>query len=256
MLEQAEVRSVDYANETEVESSASSPSLQETFHPLSDPLLQRILEVAPWYAPAPRSRPLDPNSPVWIPSVACGTLLHLAEYHRRQLVTDHRMSVLAADFDWLPPPDRFDPNSSSSLQKKRTGSIEVNEMEAPYRYIPGVGEPLTTSMDRFDHECYLDAPELSDILFPTDFDQLAAFGRAAFSRPTTNGKAPTKTNGGVGSAASPSCSCDVRVYKQSEFLIQYDADGELDMTKSWLTGFSPLVDDFGNCSVLTITCQG
>jgi hypothetical protein len=109
-------------------------------------------------------------------------------------------------------------------------------------------------MDGFDHECYLNSPELSDILFPTHFDKLAAFGRAVFSRPATNGKTPTGTSEGTSSPVSSSC--DVRVYKQSEFLLQYDADGELDRTKSWLTGYSPLVDDFANCSVLTIACKG
>jgi hypothetical protein len=51
-------------------------------------------------------------------------------------------------------------------------------------------------------------------------------------------------------------SCDVRVCKQSDFLLQYDDQGEVDATRSWLTGFTPLLDDFGNCSVLTITCKG
>jgi len=39
--------------------------------------------------------------------------------------------------------------------------------------------------------------------------------------------------------------------KQSDFLLKYGVN-EIKQTRSWMTGYSPLVDDFGNCSFLTI----
>jgi hypothetical protein len=42
--------------------------------------------------------------------------------------------------------------------------------------------------------------------------------------------------------------------KQSEFMLKYGKH-EVDQTKSWLTGYSPLINDFGNCSVLEVIPQ-
>jgi hypothetical protein len=38
--------------------------------------------------------------------------------------------------------------------------------------------------------------------------------------------------------------------KQRDFLLKYGPD-EVNKTKGW-TGFSPLINDFGNCSVLAV----
>jgi hypothetical protein len=83
-------------------------------------------------------------------------------------------------------------------------------------------------MNKTDFECYLDAPPLCDILFPTDFEKLASIAQKYWS------------NGAV-----------VEVMKQSSFLERYGSD-EVNATKSWLTGYSPLIHDFGNCSVLSM----
>lgn len=93
------------------------------------------------------------------------------------------------------------------------------------------GEPIVTCMDGTDHECYLNAPPFCDVLFPTDFGKLALYAKKCWSKNAV-----------------------VKTMKQSEFLEMYGAN-EVNATKSWLTGYSPLVHDFGNCSVLTITQQ-
>ena len=43
--------------------------------------------------------------------------------------------------------------------------------------------------------------------------------------------------------------------KQNEFLERYGPE-EVEATKSWWTGYSPLLEDFTNCSVLTISRRG
>jgi hypothetical protein len=93
------------------------------------------------------------------------------------------------------------------------------------------GEPIVTCMDGTDHECYLNAPPFCDVLFPTDFLALAMLSKRIW-----------------GSNAV------VSTMKQSEFLERYGAE-EVNATKSWLTGYSPLIHDFGNCSALTITTK-
>ena len=120
----------------------------------------------------------------WVPSVFCGVLDNL-------LVNRPASRVLVADFDWLPPPDVPRPRAA-------------------------LGEPLVTDMDDVDHADYIQAPNLCDILFPTDFPFLAAF---------------------LGSAT---------VTKQSAFLSPF-----AHTTKSWFAGYNPMLDDFENCSVLS-----
>ena len=90
-------------------------------------------------------------------------------------------------------------------------------------------EPTVTSMEGTDHECYLYAPPFCDVLFPTDFAKLASFAKKCWSSDAV-----------------------VKTFKQAQFLEKYGAE-EVKATKSWLTGYSPLIHDFGNCSVLTIT---
>jgi hypothetical protein len=89
------------------------------------------------------------------------------------------------------------------------------------------GEPIVTDMEGVDHECYLVAPPHCDILFPTDFEKLASF---------------------VKEAAGEAMVAEVQ--KQSEFLELYGPE-HVRATKSWLTGHTPLLHDFTNCSVLT-----
>lgn len=184
-----------------------SGEMVEVFTPLTDPLLKHVLSVAPTYRRRPRGVAV-----AWVPSVACGVLQQLA--NERPLA-----HVALADFDWLPAPDKLSPDS-----KERNSQW-------------GEGEPITTSMDKIDHECYLAVPEQKcDILFPTDFDRLAEFSKVVWHSTASSGRP------------------DVAVYKQSRFLEQFGQE-HVQQTKSWLTGFTPLLHDFGNCSVLVVTQQ-
>ena len=90
------------------------------------------------------------------------------------------------------------------------------------------GEPLVTDMNDVDQTCYLSArpSDLCDILFPTDFEKLADFVDATMPNVVP------------------------QVQKQSDFLQTYGPE-HVTATKSWLTGFSPMLGDFSNCSVLT-----
>lgn len=121
-------------------------------------------------------------------------------------------SVLLADFDYLPAPD----------QLTGEGSIERLSVRAE-------GEPLVTSMDCVDFECLLRAPPNCDILFPTDFQKLASF--------LSNVQKPHRRK--------------VNVYKQADFLLFQNFE-EVQKTRSWISGYSPMIHDFGNCSVLTL----
>lgn len=188
------IRSGSLIEQAEVNRDCKDRELVEAFQPLNDPLLKEVLRLCPAYY---RRKPV-----AWIPTVACGVLMQLAELRPSA-------SVLVADFDWLPAPDRLSPNA------------------VPRSSLPAAGEPLITDMDGLDHECYLHAPELSDILFPTDFDKLATLVRRVWP------------------------SALVRHQKQADFLSEYGAD-EVARTSSWLTGYNPMIHDFSNCSVLTI----
>lgn len=125
-------------------------------------------------------------------------------------------AVALADFDWLPPPD--------------LSSAENQVLAAD----PAIGDPIVTDMKGIDHPCYLTTKpdELCDILYPTDFTRIASFTRGILRRGRT-------------------MPISVAAMKQNDFLLQYGLD-EVNKTKSW-TGYSPMIEDFGNCSVLTVT---
>lgn len=183
------------------------PQWQENFVPLSDPLLSKVLEIAP--------KAYTRSSLIaWIPSVACG-LLHRLHQERPN------STVMLADFDWLPPPDITDNGNQGR------GSIWAT------------GEPIITDMKGTDHECYLQAPPHCDILFPTDFSKLANFVSQSWNI----------------SESENNSHLEVSVLKQSDFLQKYGPE-QVEATKSWLTGFSPMLHDFGNCSALTVTRRG
>lgn len=125
-------------------------------------------------------------------------------------------SVLLADFDYLPLPD---------ITK------EQEEMERSSSWAPG--EPIVTDMEGNDHPCYIQSPAHCDILFPTDFHRLEAFVKKIW-----NGKGSKKYQ--------------VQVQKQSDFLQQHGPE-QVEATRSWLTSFTPMLHDFANCSVLTVS---
>eukprot|EP00980_Cylindrotheca_fusiformis_P014483 scaffold3875_cov123-Cylindrotheca_fusiformis.AAC.3 len=124
------------------------------------------------------------------------------------------LSLAFADFDWLPPPDL----------------VPEAESNVPTSYWAH-GEPIVTDMKGRDHPCYLAAPPYCDVLFPTDFQLLGSFLKRSI------GDNENKT---------------VQVLKQSEFLQKF-GPSHVKATKSWLTGHTPLLHDFSNCSVLTLT---
>jgi len=173
---------------------------EEIFTPIQDPLITKVLNSVPSY-----QRTI---SPTWIPTVACGLLQHI-------LAKRKQCAIVFADFDWLPPPDLDDRHSSSHPQR-------VSALAE--------GEPIVTDMQGNDHECYIQAPPRCDILFPTDFSQLACFVQHRRK------------------------DLEVVVQKQSSFLEQYGRE-HVQKTENWLTGYTPLLQDFANCSVLTVTSR-
>jgi hypothetical protein len=205
-IEQAEVRQRKNGKaikaETTTLGTAKDGDLgEELFCKLSDPLLSKVIDMAPTYTRSSIS---------WVPTVACGVLQRLIQERPNA-------QLLVADFDWLPAPDRLLADAPARLSRWAEG------------------EPLTTSMDSTDFECYLQAPPFCDVLFPTNFGKLASFVRKAWRGRGDAG------GGGV-----------VTVHKQADFLQLYGPE-QVEPTKSWLTGFSPLLHDFANCSVLTVT---
>ena len=191
---------------------------REEFRPLTDPLLRDVLEAAPAYARGAGRRP------AWVPTVACGVL-------RRLLRARPRAALVLADFDWLPPPELIE---GRSILERRSAAAD--------------GDPIVTDMDDVDHACYLTAPRLCDILYPTDFATLGDYvARTA---------AAAAAAAAASSTTSPSSSANARVetMKQADFLVKYGAE-QVDQTRSW-TGYTPLLDDFSNCSVLTaVACD-
>ena len=128
------------------------------------------------------------------------------------------LGLVMADFDWLPAPDL---NLDQALQFG-------NET-------PAEGSPIVTDMKGIDHKSYLTAPPHCDILFPTDFGKLESFVKRCIAKVTKSDSSPV-----------------VRVEKQSQFLERW-GPRHVAKTKSWLTGHTPLLHDFVNCSVLTIS---
>merc|ERR1712127_1130884 len=110
-----------------------------------------------------------------------------------------------------------------------------------------------------DHEHYLNAPPLSDILFPTNFIRLASFLQKKLSAlqkpPTQKKKKDEKPVKPISIKTKSKSIYDhrfVKVMKQADFLWE-TGEEEVKKTESWLTGFSPSIHDFGNCSILTIS---
>lgn len=178
----------------------------EVGRPLDDPCLIDLLKTQPNYHPTD-------GFPRWVPSVATQLLKHIFDCRPNS-------SVILADFDYLPSPEIV----SKSITKRL--SVKAD------------GEPLCTDMDDIDHECYLTAPPLCDILFPTDFYDLAFYTVKVIEKQTLNGTVILPW--------------EVRVMKQTEFLLKFGPD-QIEATKSRWSGYSPLIHDFNNCSVLYVS---
>mmetsp|Transcript_9346 Transcript_9346/g.13271 ORF Transcript_9346/g.13271 Transcript_9346/m.13271 type:complete len:486 (+) Transcript_9346:69-1526(+) len=217
------------------ETKQTNNQMIESFVPLHDPLLTQIINHAPSYVAHLGNHPTSMAR--WIPSVACGVLQTL--YQQRP-----NSSLLLADFDALPPPTF----NSSSIVDKESCTAE--------------GEPLFTDMKDTDHACLLTSPPFCDILFPTDFPRLAEFVNNILhqqERITTKGNTRYKDSANHDDhkdqqqkSISETNGFRTLIRKQSDFLLDF-GPCQIEATKSFLTGYSPMISDFSNCSVLTVS---
>lgn len=196
----------DLTLQTELYCDSKSNRLLEVARPLDDPCLIDLVKIHPNYKPSV-------GFPRWVPSVASQLLKNI--FHCRP-----NASVILADFDYLPSPDIGSKSIKTRLSVKADG------------------EPICTDMNDIDHECYLTAPPLCDILFPTDFYDLACYTEQVLEMQTKNGLVmlPWK----------------VEVMKQIDFLSTF-GQSQIEATSSRWTGYSPLIHDFRNCSVLFVS---
>jgi Putative S-adenosyl-L-methionine-dependent methyltransferase len=193
----------------------------EIFTPLSDPLLTKVVESSAMQQKLRHCKTSTSSGCLWVPTTIYSIL--------KQLLTARpHASVVLADFDWLPPPD-----TSSTTGRAPACSTRAE------------GEPLVTSMSDVDYDCYLSAPPFCDILFPTDFATLATYCRALIRQ------GHQQSGNGQYNNDWEQVVC---VLKQSAFLQLYGV-AEVEKTKSWLTGYTPLLHDFENCSILTLSHQ-
>ena len=200
-LLQAEVVDVEADEDRDDQQATYVQRYREEFRPLTDPLLRDVLDAAPSYAKGTGRRPK------WVPTVACGVVRRLYEARPN-------CSLVFADFDWLPAPELID---GQSIVKRR--SLEAD------------GEPIITDMDDVDHACYLTAPRLCDILYPTDFVKLGDYVAKASSSSNTR----------------------VETMKQADFLVKYGSN-QVDQTRNWM-GYTPLLEEYSNASVVTAVAK-
>lgn len=149
----------------------------------------------------------------WIPSVATQMLTRLFEERPNA-------GIIFADFDYLPPPDVVSTSTHTRLSRRADG------------------EPLVTDMNDVDHECYLTSPPLCDVLFPTDFEALQGYIIATMEE-TLQDKDNLRP-------------WDVRIHKQSGFLESF-GQNQVEETKSRWSGYTPILEDFSNCSVINVS---
>ena len=222
---------------------------KEVYAPLTDALLQHVLQ----HYPLPVVEQRQPQY-FWIPTVACGTIYGILKERPNAM-------LLLADFD--------------SFQKT-TIMPPVSHHHAPYHdYRPALGEPIVTDMNDQDLSSYLHPPVTpTDILFPTNFPALAAYLTSISVAPTcqsTTGAhslVDTTTARGVHQDIPHDNDNDttttttttrrgqvVTVQKQCDFL-QRHGPQQVQATTSLVTGYSPMIHDFENCSILTLDSGG
>lgn len=192
--------------QTELQVDNNSHHLKEVVRPLQDRCLIDILQVQPNYSPST-------TNPRWIPTVGLQILSKLFKARKNA-------SLVLADFDYLPCPDIVAESVKIRLSMKADG------------------EPLCTGMNDIDHECYITAPPLCDILFPTDFFKLSHYVTHLLENHRT-----------IDTTILP---WKVHVEKQSQFLLNYGPK-QIEASKSRWTRYSPLLQDFTNCSVLYVS---
>ena len=214
---QAEVIPIEGAQYSSLDESSEQCSVDtsQSYNETFSPVNDPLLQSILSSSPLLYTPPTS-NGPRWIPSVALGALMRLFECRPNS-------AVAFADFDWLPPPD-------ISLSSEEHNLMLATE--------PAFGDPIVTDMEGRDHPCYLTRPPdaLCDILFPTDFLRMVKATKSIL-----------QSEYNVRTRALP---VSVTTMKQRDFLLKYGPD-EVHKTKGW-TGFSPLINDFGNCSVLAV----
>jgi len=199
-------------NNESIRDNTSKPQLKEVFKAVQDPLLLEMMEKYPKYAPS------TVNRTKWVPTVATKMLSRLFDQRPNA-------SVVLADFDYLPAPDLDLGCSGTRLSKKADAD----------------SEPLLTDMNDKDHECYLTAPPICDILFPTNFLNLKGYIENDLKKRTTCNRSTFSIK-----------PWSVQVLKQSDFLSSYGPE-EVHATKGRWTGYSPMLEDFTNCSILHVS---
>jgi Putative S-adenosyl-L-methionine-dependent methyltransferase len=237
-LEQAELVPLDGTSRT----SDNAPYCwQEVFAPLSDPLLQQVLRHYPTHLVSPRTQT------VWIPTVACGVLDALARTCRSSSRNCAHATILLADFD----------SFGTTSSKSSSSSAILAESEE--------GTPIVTDMHDVDHPSYLTMTSTpTDILFPTHFARLALYCESLWDAVTVRASASSTSatdtkvvgheqrNSGHHQSTDTTSAVRIELLRQADFLSRHGPE-QVAATSSWLTGYSPMIHDFVNCSVLTIS---
>jgi Putative S-adenosyl-L-methionine-dependent methyltransferase len=298
IIEQAELMAVDTTVSSSMSTSITSnptnevQQYQETFVPLTDPILQSVLR---WYplvnttpVPSPQSYNNTTAQYFWIPTIACRIIQAIVQErpHAAWLLADFDTFGNARTNNHHPTTTTCTTHSVPNLPKTTTSSSRsgssnnhTSSTERRWCYVPAIGEPIVTDMNDVDVVSYLHTSDTpTDILFPTNFHALASycvaaigchFGGADTTRttkspllpsppPATANATTTEITTSVPSlqpttttTTANNFSTMVQVQKQYDFLQMY-GPAQVQATTSWFTGYSPMIHDFENCSVLTL----
>jgi Putative S-adenosyl-L-methionine-dependent methyltransferase len=195
---------------------------KEVYVPLTDPLLQNVLQYYPLVVSNHQTTTNYYND-YWIPTIACTIINKILQERPNAL-------FLFADFDCfmnvIPKKSSNDNTTDKNNNKNKNDSHSFP--------VPAIGEPIVTDMNDCDLVSYLHPSDtVTDILFPTNFHTLASYIQSIqrTTRATTDKV--------------------VTIQKQYDFL-QFYGPQQVIATTSYLTGYSPMIHDFENCTVLTI----
>ena len=236
---------------------------EEVYVPLTDSLLQHVLQHYPLLVPVTTSLSQRKEQYYWIPTIACGMIHSILKERPNAL-------LLFADFDCFMnvPPKTMKPTRHVEVVPVSTtvvvndttftgSSTTTSNTSCSVRHpIPAMGEPIVTDMNDTDLISYLHTSDTAtDILFPTNFPALATFIQSIHpslvstnATPETTSKTTTTSCSGS-KQNSPSRSI-ATVQKQYDFL-QWYGPQQVQATTSCFFGYSPMIHDFENCSILT-----
>jgi Putative S-adenosyl-L-methionine-dependent methyltransferase len=220
----------------------------EVYVPLTDSLVQHVLQ----YYPLPVSGQ-QVEQYYWIPTIACGLIYGLLKERPNAL-------FLFADFDSFAnsPPKATNPSKYISTAPVNLGNKNItpsNQLNPRYHYPPpAIGEPIVTDMNDIDLISYLDkADTATDILFPTNFHALATYIRSIHQEISSTKTTITTSmmNSNIGNVDTDHKNSQVvLVQKQYDFL-KLHGPQQVQATTSYCFGYSPMIHDFENCSILT-----